>query len=347
MNDEKLSIIGTGLICLDIIQSYNNTYYMAGGSCGNVLTALSFLGWEGTLIKNTYRDLAGRVINDDLNSIGVHCLEYGIPVDAPRIIQNIDIIDGLPKHKYLFQCPICGKTLPKLKPISEKDGQNILAGVHKPNVFYTDRSSKGINLLRNRLIQEGTWFFYEPNSCRNPKLVLENAAESHIIKFSSDRIPNSIAERIRNDAYNQNTVLIVRTEGSKGLSFCYKTRKKGEMSKWHHLDAISTPTIVDTAGAGDWCSAGILYVLVQKFPVYKNWLSYSDVVGALQFGQALSAISCGFLGAQGLIHSDATEVLEKLIDNHKDIIKPINKESTLLSPPKHEAFCEKCLMRIQ
>jgi fructokinase len=41
--------MGTGLVALDLVVSNDNSVpprYYAGGTCGNVLTILSFLGWE-------------------------------------------------------------------------------------------------------------------------------------------------------------------------------------------------------------------------------------------------------------------------------------------------------------
>jgi len=316
MHDRYPRVLGTGLVCLDIINNCNSTCHMIGGSCGNVVSALSFLGWNSTVVTSPYMDFAGEIIKLNLEKIGVKRIEFGLPISAPRIIETVNKTAGNPKHKFLFSCPECGKELPKISPVGEKDGRSISKVIDKVNVFYTDRISKGISILRDSLANDGAWTFYEPNSSRNTKALIENSLQSNIVKFASNKVPLSVSNRLRELAVNGATVLIVRTEGSEGLSVCYKTRGN-KMSKWIHQRALPALDIVDTAGAGDWCTAGLIFSLVNKFPQRQNWLIKSDVINALQLGQALAAFSCTFIGAQGLLYSDSQATLEDLFSKYR------------------------------
>ena len=42
----KPTVVGTGLVALDVVVSGDDVKYFAGGTCGNVLTCLSYLGWD-------------------------------------------------------------------------------------------------------------------------------------------------------------------------------------------------------------------------------------------------------------------------------------------------------------
>lgn len=340
-------ILGTGLICLDIVNDYSSLYYMTGGSCGNVISALSFLGWNSTVIKNRYADFVGEKINSNLEEIGVKCINIGSPIITPRIIEIIDNSGRNSKHKFLFSCPECGKELPKLKPLTEKDSMAIIKDVSKVNVFYTDRISKGISIIRESLGREGTWTFYEPNSSRNVEALIDNSLQSSIVKFSASKVPMAVSNRLRELAVDGVTVLIVRTEGPKGLSVCYKMRNN-KMSQWIPLKALQAPDIVDTSGAGDWCTAGLLFRLINKFPQKQKWLIKNDVIEAVQFGQALATISCKFVGAQGLIYSDSQEELERLFSKFiNDEFKSEFKIVNYLAPKVGNGCCPICLMPVK
>lgn len=336
-SENTRSIVGVGLVCLDIVKGYGQIKYMTGGTCGNVISSLAFLGWESNIIKNRYNDLAGEIIDKNFNDMGVNSIELGTPVAAPRIIQIISSNNKYPRHQFLFACPKCHKDVPKIKTLTEKEMVNIT--FPDSNVFFTDRSSKGLSSLRSSYTRNGSWSIYEPNSCRNTKSFIESSLDSHIVKFSSAKVSFSLAENLRESSYGRTPVVIVRTEGPKGLSFCYKTRK-GSMSKWYHLDALPAVNIIDTAGAGDWCTAGLLFFLVNNYPKSKSYLNKNDVIGALQFGQALSAISCSFMGSQGLLYNDLNEQLRSLLCHYE-----IPTIGASLSPwVGTDALCDTCLM---
>lgn len=333
------SIIGAGLVCLDIIQDIGSVRYLNGGSCGNVVSGLSFLGWKASVLTGHYCDSASRILDSNFRQLGVERIETGHKcVSTPRIIEHL--CEG-GEHKFLLSCPECGKNLPRIKPLEEKVAQSLRI-VKKYDVFYTDRSSHGIKLLRNMFKTNNSWTMYEPNSCRNLEAFMNNSLESHLVKFSSEKIPYYLAERLRVDATSKgSTVLIVRTEGKSGLYFSYRKRDKN-MSQWIHLDAQPVADFVDSSGAGDWCTTGLLFSLINRHRKSRTWLKQLDVIASLQYGQALAAISCAFLGAQGLIYADAVEKLSFINDKTP---KPsfIKLQPASLSTVE-KRYCPTCLL---
>src|SRR5262249_7456775 len=64
-------------------------------------------------------------------------------------------------------------------------------------------------------------------------------------------------------------------------------------------ESLKAPVVKDTAGAGDWCTAGLLHQIAQDGAAGLLRLTPEDLESALRFGQALAAWNCGFVGARG------------------------------------------------
>jgi len=64
---------------------------------------------------------------------------------------------------------------------------------------------------------------------------------------------------------------------------------------------------VDTAGAGDWCTAGSLSVLGRNGANAFNQIGTTKLLSAISFGQALAAWNCGFHGARGGMYLVSTD----------------------------------------
>ena len=68
-------VIGTGLVALDVVIPNDLTvdpHVCAGGTCGNVLAALAFLGWQSYPIARLGADGAAKRITTDLRQWGVN-----------------------------------------------------------------------------------------------------------------------------------------------------------------------------------------------------------------------------------------------------------------------------------
>src|SRR4051812_3286625 len=72
------AIAGTGLVALDVVipnEPRSFPQLWAGGTCGNVLTALAYLGWDSYPIARLRDDAFSNYINQDLARWNVH-LDY-------------------------------------------------------------------------------------------------------------------------------------------------------------------------------------------------------------------------------------------------------------------------------
>lgn len=61
IKDHSALAIGTGLIALDIVESDSFVFRSAGGSCGNVMTMLAWLGWDALPVGRIGGDVCGTI----------------------------------------------------------------------------------------------------------------------------------------------------------------------------------------------------------------------------------------------------------------------------------------------
>ena len=336
-------VLGVGLSCLDIIEHGKYLDYYNGGSCGNVIAVLSFLGFSSNLITRRYNDVAGNVLKANLAQLGINSIEVGKnPTQTPRIIEKLIHEDGAyVGHKFLMECPECSQPLPKLKLLSQSDVKPVINSSISYNALYADRISPGISLLIDAFNGNGAWTIYEPNSCRNAKAFFNNASKAKILKFSSEKVPLSVAEKIRCSTERSQTLIIIQTLGKEGLRFSYR-KKSGLFSQWIRLPAQPILNLVDTTGAGDWCTAGMISCLLSYYDKSPQWIKKTNVISALQYGQALSAIACSFVGGQGLIYANKSkDILSQIFSDDNppslDTISPVIPDKKMVN------VCHTCL----
>ena len=116
--------IGTGLLAFDIVYTADSEEPIgrwAGGTCGNVLAILSFLGWSTYPVARLADNASATLLCRDLASWGVH-LKYitrerhgSTPVIVQRIRQDGR---GHGLHYFSFRCPRCGSRLPSYRPVN-------------------------------------------------------------------------------------------------------------------------------------------------------------------------------------------------------------------------------------
>ncbi|MDV2480858.1 hypothetical protein F8E02_02320 [Methanoculleus sp. Wushi-C6] len=294
----RLTCAGTGLIALDvIIDKLSSTcpIFKAGGSCTNVLTILSFLGWNSILIGRTGDDQFSKILFDDLHRWGVDTRLINVDSgrNTPIIVEKIDKNrKGEYRHSFSMTCPICGSYLPKYRPLTMKQTSDILNKDLTPCVFYVDRVSNSSVKIAKELKKRKSLIFFEPTKLKKTNLFYECSQLADIIKLSHDKLDKK-SSNIFEELNNQ---LIIETLGVKGLNFRLKSEP------WEHLDAFRVQNFRDAAGAGDWCSAGLIHYILKNRTCEGSILGENLVREALMFGQSLSAVNCNFPGARGSMY---------------------------------------------
>lgn len=285
------SACGIGLIALDLIEHQNSTRHHAGGTCGNVLTILAYLGWNSYPIGRIAHDAAGRVVVSDLQRWGVHpdFLQMNPTARTPVIIERLNVDpNGVPFHSYGFNCSECGGRLPSYQPVTLRSLKTVTDSLVRPDVLFIDRVSPAAIRIAEFAREKSALIYFEPTSVRDERQFRRLVSLSHVIKYAQDRILdlNEICEVPSN-------VLEIQTLGRGGLRFRFK--KRG----WHRAAAWPVPNLLDAAGSGDWLSAVLIHLLARHG--LKGFLnsSLTTVSQAINAGQAAAAWNCGFVGPRG------------------------------------------------
>jgi fructokinase len=294
-------VVGAGLIALDIVVSADSTKDLlsyAGGTCGNVLSVLSFLGWDAYPIARLNGDVASLRVKADFRRWGVHLdfAECEPTIDTPIIVQVIQRSqESGTHHRFESSCPFCGHLLPRFKSVTLDAVEPLLRAMSTPAVFFMDRLSPASLEMARIAATRGAVVVFEPSGKAAERLFAEALALAHVVKYSEER-SGSLREAMES---RHTKFLEIQTLGGKGLR--YRNRLPGSAlpRDWKHLTAYRLPDIVDTCGAGDWCTAGFIASICRNGLNGLLAASSADVEESLCYGQALAAWNCEFEGARG------------------------------------------------
>ena len=296
---KKPKVFGAGLIALDLVISGGSELPIrswAGGTCGNVLSILAYLGWEAFPVARMNGDPASQRVKADMRRWGVR-LDFSncAPTShTPIIIQEIrrDRV-GIPTHRFSWSCPRCGQWLPGFKAVTLGAVDVVASSLRGSSVFFMDRISRAALILAARAAEEGAVVVFEPSAKSDPKLFNQAIQLAHVVKYADQRMSEAGGTMQNGTA----TLLEVQTLGSKGLR--YRHRLGHRVSKWLHLDAVPAPRLSDTCGSGDWCTAGLVAKIAASGQTGLRAGGAEGIRDALRYGQALAAWNCAFEGARG------------------------------------------------
>jgi len=304
----KRTVIGTGFLTLDIILNGSRETkprVHAGGSFGNVLTILSFLGLESFPIARLGKNDFSKLLLKDIslwnvNSEFIFQEEKGsTPIIIQRILKNKS---GEAIHRFEFRNPLNGNWLPTYRPFLSKKVSLISDLIPKPQIYYFDRVSRASIDLARIAKEHGALIYFEPSNLKDSKQLTEVLKFVDIIKFSADRISN-----YRNLYPKRNAILEIETLGKEGVNFRFKS------NKWHSLNSFNLPNISDSSGAGDWCSAGIIDIITKNGFLEDQKLA--NIKEAIVRGQSYGAINCLFDGARGAMYYKNCKQIKRMSDN--------------------------------
>jgi sugar/nucleoside kinase (ribokinase family) len=306
-------IAGTGLISLDVVfLNGDNTgpKYWAGGTCGNVLTILAYLGWRSYPVGIIGKDEAGAQVLQDIKRVGVHIrfLERNDKHQTPIVVEQIrKDVKGMARHRFIWICPNCGSRLPGYRAVPIDRAQFFAEKLPNPEVFFFDRVSRGILHIAETCAAKGALVVFEPSGIKETKLFQEAVSISHIVKYSHQRMGH-----LKLPTYPI-PLLEVETYGETGLRYRLGSGLSTSSQQWAEMQAYVVDSVKDTAGAGDWCTAGILNTLGSNGLKGLKSATEKDIIKALRFGQAFAALKCSYEGARGVMYAFTKKKLEQRV----------------------------------
>ena len=306
-------VVGAGLLALDVIVPESADAALrvqAGGTCGNVLAALAYLGWTAYPISRLGDDGPASRICRDLAAWKVR-LDFVLQDAAdstPVIAQHIrGTMGGAVAHSFSWRCPACGADLPRYRPLRLTDIQDLIPRLPAAGAFFFDRVSAAIARLAHHYRERGALVVFEPSGVGDPRLFREAIACAHVVKYSHQRLEESTVL-----ADTQGPKLLIETRGDEGLRF-RALLPNVKMKRWLSVPAIPAARVRDTAGCGDWCTAGLIHRLAVEGSRTLLQAGEGQVSDAIRFGQALAAWNCGFEGARGGMYESTWRAFEDAI----------------------------------
>jgi len=308
------SVVGTGLIVLDITVSAVTPApahpVWAGGTCGNVLAILSFLGWKSKAVGRIGVDAAGTCLVRDLLDSGVEPEHLDRETaGTPIILHRVSVARrGGFRHGYAFECPQCDRRYPSFRPVLVSRVEPLAELVSAASVFFFDRVSRGILDLAAAARKQDAIVVFEPSASGDEKQFVEAYEASDVVKYACDRRAK-FEPWLEKAASRRRAPLEIETRGAEGLVF----RLRGER-RWHTREATPVPYLLDASGAGDWLTAGFLYAAARAGGISRV-LRDPDAVGrALQVGEALAAFNCQFEGPRGAMYASAVVASTQMLN---------------------------------
>ncbi len=286
MSTAAQTIVGAGFVPLDVILGPDGVpRCQAGGTCGNVVASLAWFGWRAWPAAPLADDPAGRLVRDDLASFGVRVdlLSLEPPRATPVVVESSP-------NRFSSSCPGCGSRLSRFERMAPSNAERILDVVPSPDVFVFDRASPATIELAARYAGAGALVVYEPFAARPPEMAAEALRVAHVVKYARQRFRTF-------EAFLPATggpILEVQTLGADGLRW-----RPARKAPWVSLPAFPVERVVDTAGCGDWCTAGFIDRIGRRGAAGLRDASAEEVSRALVHGQILSTWNLDFLGARG------------------------------------------------
>lgn len=309
--NNKPTIYGTGLVALDIVISSEPgapAYQWAGGTCGNVLTILSYLGWTAFPIARLNNEASSQCVLNDIKKWNVRedFARMEPQASVPVITQEISKDKGgVPKHKFHWRnCPKCGAFLPNYKSVTLPAVSEIKEKVKTGDLYFFDRTSPGAIALARHFKELGAIIFFEPSAKGDLKHFEEAVKLSDVVKYSDQRFSSIVTKSTEKNRPH----LEIQTLGENGLRYRTKSRKT-----WLTIPAFEPYEVKDTCGCGDWTTAGIINKLCSKGR--KEFLKQTakSIKNGMIYGQALGAWTCGFEGARSGMYRIEKNIFEKEI----------------------------------
>lgn len=265
-----------------------------GGTAANVCTALSRLGVRVGLVAVVGDDARGRFAIEALarEHLAIGLIESRFGYATPFCIEILKQRE----NNY------CGHSFRSLLFRSEQRSSRFIAPTKallnrvmtehpKIKLLFTNKQFHGILDLIDCY---SPVLVYEPDCVDLPDLHRELVSRCDVYKFSHEQFID-YAYDFADDAAK----VVIETFGSEGLRF--RLSRGGE---WQHLIVSGGPELLDTSGAGDWFSAGLI---AQMLKAESSTQSADQMERAISVAAKMSRLSCAYMGATGFAVDEGWE----------------------------------------
>ena len=293
-------ILGTGLVALDLIVEHydvrRRVLLGGGGTCGNVLAILARAGWQSSLVGALDESAWSSLMRRDLELAGVETKAVRRQSGAtPSLIVEHLARTGEAAGRHWFQ--LYGSKdegdWPGLCAAPDQAVRDGAPAVCGRDVFFVDRLSSAVLELAHLAKAQGVTVVYEPSSRHDRQWMADMLTLADVVKYSSER-----ADALGVAPSEVDADLMLVTDGPNGAAW----RIGGRTGEWRHQAAVHAPVVVDTCGAGDWFTAGLLMGLYRDRAGSKVPFDPTIIACAVTGASMLAAWSCAYVGARGALY---------------------------------------------
>lgn len=265
-----------------------------GGTCGNVMCMLPYLGVQAFPIAHFDLSTEGLQMKEDLKRYGsdvrfVQNSEKG----GTTLLRCVHKLDAEGKPTMTFRATSPGSRFPRRKhPRGRDEAPAFIEALDfVPDVFFFDTAESGYRVIAQAFRAKGTLVYYEPEGSEPQPRFLQGVQVSDVIKFSGERITDTSFCAEFTDK------LFIQTLGAKGLRFNLCGHG------WQEIPSFPNDKVVDWEGAGDWTTAVFIKELCSRDILSVNRMTDDDIRLCLTEAQRVASRSVGFMGSKGMIHA--------------------------------------------
>lgn len=314
----KKTIIGSGNYNLDtiVVRDYPEWPRLrpftdrvvreeVGGTCGNVMSILAWLGWDARPLVCLDDSPEGLKVAADLKRFGCDCRHVtNLPGGGTTLLRCTHKKDAEGRHVMSVRAGSPGGSrFPRRRYLRARDeAPAFLEALEEaPAVFFFDDPTAGNRLIAKGLRERGSLVYFEPSKMET-NADLEAIHISNIIKFSDENVPVVAFA----DAFDDK--LFIQTMGANGVRF------KLAGHDWVRLPAVPSGNVVDTEGAGDWTTAIFLDQFLSESQNGLEGVSEEEIERALTVAQTVAAQSVSFISSLGMIHEAEAEMVPDALE---------------------------------
>ena len=339
---QRPQILTAGYLTLDaIVRDLGacDYWHATGGTCGNVSVFASALGADVSILARIGDDQRGQRLLGNLANAGVDItrVEHVARLCTPGIVE---LVRNTPEgaHRFTFRCPVCGTQLPRDAVVSKRKAEMEIKCVEGFDAFFFDRATSATVRLAEVAREAGLLVIFEPTSIPRTARAEQAAALSDIVKVS---LQPGHSNRKWQPTKGASTRFVIETLGARGARVW--SRSPHGWAGCQEIPAALQSCIRDTAGAGDWLTAGLITSLLPQVDV----LSTDRMRASIEYGQRLSAISLAFDGPSGALTALGAPIIERVAKGTSPILVPslpIGYEQPQRNrTPRPAHYCELCL----
>ena len=267
-----------------------------GGTCGNVMTMLPYLGVDTYPVAIFDKSEQGLQMKKDLERYGADTrFVRNEDKGGTTLLRCTHKTDPDGSHTISFRMTSPGSRFPRRKQLGALNGEAVSFAESLdfvPDLFFFDDPSAGNMVLARELRPRGTTVYFEPEGMGDKESTfLKRVEVSDVVKFSGERIKHvSFTDRFTDK-------LFIRTMGKDGLDF----RLRG--GRWIHIPPVANDNVVDWEGAGDWTSSAFIAGLLKGTTRDIRTISEDVVKEILIEAQIIASESVSYMGSKGMINS--------------------------------------------